>query len=420
MLVHVSADANWSSLPLSGLFLQMLDRLIRLGHGQASVGAAGEPLPPRLVLDGFGRLQEPSPQVQALPAGATPASAPLGSRHPPGYYGGDASRFAWNLAPGLSDKPLTAITQWPSGVEVRSYGQQRSRDLGAWLLLAAVLLLIADTVASLILRGHLRLGSRAAATALVGMLLLPALVAAPGAEASDELALQATLATRLAYVVTGDAEVDRISAAGLAGLSQVLAARTSVEPEPPLPVQIETTELAFFPLLYWPVLPTQPLLTAAGRERVSVYLERGGTILFDTMDQDAGGDVGPGGLRLRAVLEGVRIPPLEPIPADHVLTRSFYLLDRFPGRWTGAPVWVESDAATNRDGVTSVIIGRHAWAAAWAMGPDWRPLYPVYPGDDRQREFAYRFGVNVVMHVLTGNYKGDQVHIPDILERLGQ
>ncbi len=421
VLMHVSADADWSSLPLSGLFLEMLDRLVRLGHGQARVDAADALLPPRFVMDGFARLREPMPDVQSLPPRPTPATAPLGPRHPPGYYGAENARLAWNLAPALADPPLAAITAWPGGVEVQGFQQRRSQDLGAWLLLTAAVLFLLDTVASLWLRGHLRpAGSAAAAVMTVTALGIALTLAAGQAVASDELALQATLDTRLAYVRTGDPRVDQASEAGLAGLSHILAARTSVEPAPPLGIDIETAELAFFPLLYWPVLPDQPLLSDEARERVSAYMERGGTILFDTRDQDAGGDAGPGTLRLRELLDGMRIPPLEPLPPDHVLTRAFYLLNEFPGRWEGAPVWIESHAAASRDGVTSIVIGRHDWAAAWALGPDWRPLYPVYPGGDRQRELAYRFGVNLIMHVLTGNYKGDQVHIPDILERLGQ
>ena len=421
VLIHVTADADWSSLPLSGLFLEMLDRLVRLGHGQASVDAADAPLPPRLVMDGFARLQEPNPAVQALPPRPTPATAPLGPLHPPGYYGAENARFAWNLAPALTESPLAAVAGWPGGVEVQGFQQHRSRDLGAWFLLAAAILLLADTAASLWLRGHLRPVRAGTGAILVALVLGATMTLAGGpAAASDSLALQAALDTRLAYVRTGDPTVDRASEAGLEGLSRVLAARTSVEPEPPLGIDIESDELVFFPLLYWPVLPDQPLLSDEARDRVSTYMERGGTILFDTRDQDAGGDAGPGTLRLRELLAGMRIPPLEPVPPDHVLTRAFYLLSEFPGRWEGAPVWIESHAAASRDGVTSIVIGRHDWAAAWALGPDWRPLYPVYPGGDRQRELAYRFGVNLVMHVLTGNYKGDQVHVPDILQRLGQ
>jgi hypothetical protein len=49
-----------------------------------------------------------------------------------------------------------------------------------------------------------------------------------------------------------------------------------------------------------------------------------------------------------------------------------------------------------------------------------RPRFPVVPGGERQREQAFRFGINLVMYTLTGNYKADQVHLPAIIERLGQ
>jgi hypothetical protein len=74
------------------------------------------------------------------------------------------------------------------------------------------------------------------------------------------------------------------------------------------------------------------------------------------------------------------------------------------------------------DGVTPVIIGGNDWAAAWAVDNRGVALLPVGRGfaGERQREMAYRFGINIIMHVLTGNYKSDQVHVPALLERLGQ
>ena len=109
-----------------------------------------------------------------------------------------------------------------------------------------------------------------------------------------------------------------------------------------------------------------------------------------------------------------------PVPKNHILTKSFYLLNGFPGRWTGGTVWVERLSGHANDGVSSVIIGSNDFAAAWAMNAAGQPAFPVVPGGARQREMAYRFGINVVMYALTGNYKADQVHVPAILERLGQ
>ena len=116
-----------------------------------------------------------------------------------------------------------------------------------------------------------------------------------------------------------------------------------------------------------------------------------------------------------------------------MLTRAFYLLQDFPGRYASRDVWVEAapaDAQTIEgmpfrdlnDGVTPVVIGGNDWAGAWAAGRNGAPLYPVGRGGagERQREIAMRFGINLVMHVLTGNYKSDQVHVPALLDRLGQ
>ena len=72
------------------------------------------------------------------------------------------------------------------------------------------------------------------------------------------------------------------------------------------------------------------------------------------------------------------------------------------------------------DGVTSIMITSNDFAAAWALDERGRPIYPVVPGGEMQREMAYRSGVNIVIHALTGNYKADQVHVPALLERLGQ
>jgi hypothetical protein len=239
----------------------------------------------------------------------------------------------------------------------------------------------------------------------------------------------------LAHVVTGNDEVDRMAQAGLRGLSETLFFRTSVEPSEPFAVNLETDELAFFPMLYWPIAPDQPIPSDEAYAKLNDYLRSGGMILFDTRDADVAryGASSPNGRKLQQLAGPLDIPPLEPVPEDHVLTRTFYLLQDFPGRHAGRDVWVEAAPADAEriegmpfrnlnDNVTPVVIGGNDWAAAWAMDERGNPLYPVGRGytGERQRELAYRFGVNLVMHVLTGNYKSDQVHVPALLDRLGQ
>ena len=203
----------------------------------------------------------------------------------------------------------------------------------------------------------------------------------------------------------------------LTGLSLIVRRRTAAELASPQGVDPGQDELAFFPLMYWPVVPGAADISETARIKINAYLQNGGTILFDTRDRTGGADLSD----LRQLARKLDIPPLVVAPPNHVLTRSFYLLQDFPGRWTGSALWVERAGARINDGVSPVLAGGNDWAAAWALDEDTQQaLFPTVPGGERQRELAFRFGINLVMYVLTGNYKADQVHLPAIIRRLGQ
>ncbi len=421
VLVHTTAGPEWSNLPLSGLYVEMLRRIVGLSSGVA--GAADLPsMDPVQTLDGFGRLGTPAPT--ALPiAGPAFTEVEIGPRHPPGFYGTEDSRRALNLGPAVGQ--IEPVGPMPRGVSVTGYETRGEVPLMPWLLAAALALLIVDLALALALRGLLTRprSPGAALTALALAFLGTSFVAPPARAQDDDFALTAANGLWLAYVETGVAEVDDTSQAGLEALGEVLRTRTAVEADGAMGVDPETDELAFFPLLYWPVVPEQRSLTGTAIEKLNRYMLNGGTVLFDTRDQGVGGGGltgGPGAQRLRELIEGMDVPPLVPVPPEHVLTKSFYLMQEFPGRYDGGELWVENGEETINDGVSSVIIGANDWAGAWAVGANGMPRYPVVPGGERQREMAYRFGVNLVMYALTGNYKADQVHVPAILERLGQ
>jgi len=418
VLFHITANTAWSDLPLSGLFVDMLKRLVGLARGGEAEDQSGS-LPPLATLDALGRLGDPPAAARPLEARDLGRTA-IGPEHPPGFYGQSEARRALNLTAGM--EKLAPLPAPPPGTSRVAYGGKRAVDLLPWLLGLAGLLALLDLIAALWLRGLL--GARVRRVAAVLALLALPLMAVPNrAEAQqppgkDDFAMQAALETRLAYVRTGNREVDDMSRAGLFGLSDALLRRTSVEPGDPMAVDVERDELVFFPLLYWPITPEQPALSEAALARIDAFMKRGGTILFDTRDgQDGSG--GNGNQTLRRLLSRLDVPPLVPVPKDHVLTKAFYLLQEFPGRWAGGQVWVEKFQGGSNDGVSGLVIGGNDWAAAWAISDDGNPLAAVTPGGPRQRELAYRFGVNLVIYVLTGNYKADLVHVPALLERLG-
>ncbi len=423
VLVHTTANTEWSNLALSGLFVDMLRRLIALSQGVPSSGAEAAELPPIETLDGFGRLGAPAPTVLAV-ADEDLAASRVGPRHPPGYYGSEGERRSLNLSPGLP--ALLPIEAVPSGVRLLDYATSGERSVKAWLLTAALLLALADMLIALALRGLLKgRGDKAlAGLAALAVVALAEPVQAQSGDSDELFALQATLETRLAYVETGVPSVDAASREGLMGLTRVLQRRTSIEPAPPIGVTLGRDEISFFPLLYWPVAAEQRSLSTVARDAVNHFLEHGGTILFDLRDPSSGarlfGRAGRAETALQRLTEGIEIPPLVPVSPDHVLTKAFYLMQEFPGRFAGGTLWVSDTEGRVNDGVSSVMVGANDWASAWAVDELGRPRFAVVPGGERQREMAYRVGVNLVMYALTGNYKADQVHVPFILERLGQ
>jgi hypothetical protein len=310
--------------------------------------------------------------------------------------------------------------------------------LEPWLYLSVLALFAVDVLAVVLLSSGLglRRRGRAAAAVLLALALLPvphgtARAKAPdSAASSDDFALKASLKTHLAYVMTGDAQIDEVSRQGLVGLSKVLTARTALEPAEPMGVEIDKDELAFFPVLYWPVREDAEPLSDATLAKIDAFMKQGGLIVFDTRDQES--TTAGNGFQSKALsrlIGQLDIPPLEPVPENHVLTKSFYLMRSFPGRWDGGTLWVEaepeneagrSERSRRTDGVSSIVVTSNDLASAWALDDSNRPLYATVPGGEVQREMAFRAGVNLVMYALTGNYKADQVHLPALLERLGQ
>ena len=435
VLVHVTANTEWSNLPLSGLFVQMLERLAVSTRPAAPTAddLAGQTLVPEMVLDAYGEAMDAG-EVAGV-AGAALAGALITGPAPglpPGLYAGEDRRIALNV---INADTTLAPAVWPAGVAIEGLEAAREQALKGAVLAGGLALLLIDILASLWLSGRL---SGAVARRGVAVLAIGFLTGMPQmgqAQEADDFGIAATSGVVLGHIITGDASVDDIAHAGLTGLGQRLFERTSVEPLEPMAINLETDELAFFPFLYWPITATQALPSAAAYSKLNAYLRTGGMILFDTRDGDIAGFGGATaeGRQLQTLAAALDIPPIEPIPQDHVLGRTFYLLQDFPGRFVGQSVWVEASAPDAEqvegmpfrnlnDGVTPVVIGGNDWASAWAVDTRGAAMFPVGRGfaGERQREMANRFGVNLIMYVLTGNYKSDQVHVPALLERLGQ
>src|SRR6185437_2997331 len=98
VLFHISANPSWSSLPLSGLYVDMLRRLLMLANGtNPSELASAATLPALETLDGFGRARKPDADILPMRASALAKTVPSRA-HPPGLYGARGAAFALNIA----------------------------------------------------------------------------------------------------------------------------------------------------------------------------------------------------------------------------------------------------------------------------------------------------------------------------------
>lgn len=459
VLFHVNSDNNWSNLPLSGTFVEMLRRLINLSHSTATSNNPFNSeqqirLPALKILNGKGELTSPTANIKPLPLSQNKTPS-VGLENPPGQYGTIDGYVALNL---LSKKDTLKKID-PKNYKtasIKTYTKLASIKLAPLLIAMAVALFIIDTLAQLWFAGALNKHKFSFNFSKVKSLLVIALISFstvlitptnPTAQTIEnqaqknigkdteneiEIDFSATLSARLAYVVSGISEMDKISQAGLSGLSQFIASRTALVPSEPHGVNIETDELSFYPILYWPIHADSNVPSQKTMARVDAYMKQGGSVLFDTRDQLSGilrhGN-SPQNLKLRQILASLDIPTLEPVPKTHVLRKSFYLLDTFPGRYEGGNLWVErigsadeyqERKAKTADGVSSILITSNDFAGAWAVDVNGRPMFATIPAGSNQRHYAYRVGVNILMYMMTGNYKADQVHIPALLERLGQ
>lgn len=430
ILFHCAVDPAWSTLPLSGLFVDLLRRSVTVGVSSGERGALPNdtPLPPLSILDGYGKFTDALIGIEPMiPSRQSRAD----KTHPSGLYG-TAERMV--PLPVLTASDQIKPTLVPQSAKTTLIALDQSLDIRMTpgLLCLALILFMIDTVFRFLGSRplwHWRRMLAALAFCIVACLIAPHETKAASPVLKDQ---DAARDTRLAFIVTGNAMIDEKSRYGLEGLSLFLRDHTAIEPAPPAALDLETDTLDLYPLIYWPMIAGEAEPSATARGKIETYMRNGGLLVIDT--QDAGyisgstGETAEASL-LKAIFSSIDVPPLEPVPNNHVILRAFYLLNTIPGRYATGTTWIEALPAETRqndrpvqsgDGVSPLVVTSNDLAGAWAFTGDGRVLYPLEATLPRQREMALRAGVNLVIYALTGNYKSDQIHVPALLERLGK
>lgn len=442
ILFHVTADNSWSNLPISGLFVSMMERIIALSPEKFSVkedettlqnSSQKFSLKPIKILDGFGRFMDEIPDTVS----ATDRLAQSSTRtNPAGFYGDNF--FMRAIQPVGLNEQVEEISLLSKNIPIYTLNSAVEIDLRSYLLIIILILFLIDGVVMQGIKQHSF--KKIITSSLIIFAVFHMFIIHSDANATENRDLftskeiQSALKSRLAFVITGNAKIDQTSQLGLSSLSRALRQRTSYAPADPVGVVLGQDELSFYPIIYWPIDPAATQPSAGTIKALSNYLEYGGTIIFDT--HDANNHLQENGqsaekIWLHNLSEKLPIPELEPVPRDHVITKTFYLLSNFIGRYNNGQTWVETQAypeGSNQeerpirpsDSVSSIIITSNDLASGWAEDDLGQPIYSLSSTVKNQHEMALRGGINLVMYTLTGNYKSDQVHVRDLLERLAR
>ncbi len=222
--------------------------------------------------------------------------------------------------------------------------------------------------------------------------------------------------TRLAYVKTGSKEIDDITKKGMVSISEYISSKTSVILDYPEEINLDKDDIYFYPILYFPFINAEKEISMKKIVKLQNFINNGGVIIFDCKNNEKNFFINDCLKDLLFTFRDLDISNPFRLRKKNIISRSFYLLNDFPGL-RNQDVYVSLNNQTINDKVVSVIFGINDWAGSWAKSQEGSES-PIISEKENQRKISFRFGVNLVIYSLTGNYKSDQVHIPEILKRM--
>ena len=411
LLFHFTANNTWSDIPITPLFEDFLSRACLL-H-QKKKNSSLNQVTIKSYINGFGEIEDTNKIVQFRDSLSLRNSIPSKDIFP-GIYENNQLSVALNLSGNLrlnhfenkSSKQIITTNDFSKNL----------KDISKVFLYLFLGFALLDILASIFIQNDVKFyrffKNKIKVFSVFTFLILSILP-------DDLIANDFINYTYLAYVKSIDKNKNESSFRGLQTLSKVLERRTSVLIKGVAGIDIEVDDVYHFPFIYWPMSNDFKNLSSKAKRKIKDYFNTGGVILFDgylLLDKQPLNTY-----KLKKIVsyfKEITSNELVLINKNHTLSKSFYLLNNFPGRWNKKILLVDNSNMNVNDGVSNIILGFNDWASAWALDSNNYPLFPVVPGGEKQRELAYRVGINIVMYSLTGNYKNDQVHSKSILNRL--
>ncbi len=412
ILFHVTSNNEWSNLPLSSLFSDIISRLLLIP--KFKVNSNNQEMTMKQKINSFGELIDPLKNYSFVNQSKSSINYPS-IQVPVGIYENENLSIALNLAGNLNTESFYGEVN--ENILIKNSYEKSVFKLKNLILITLFIMFLIDMIINLMLKKNFLFKKAFKKSSIIALFLLFFIVTF---NINNLQANENYNKIFLAYVKTEDALLNQIAFKGLESLRKYLIERTSVNPKGVKEVDILRDKIFYFPLLYWQVVEEIPDFNEEIINKINNYLVSGGIIIFDLVNlSNTSISLEESRLNeLKVLFSELGVNNLKQIDSNHTLVKSYYLLDTFPGRFDRKVLLIDTDNLDNKDGVSSVIVGLNHWVGAWAKDKNNYPLYQAVPGGERQREISFRFGINLIMYALTGNYKSDQIHNKSILQRL--
>lgn len=406
-MFHVNAAPIWSNGGLSNLHNEIIRKIIEQNQigKKSNINFNDENiiLKKTLEIDNIGNLNRNFENISFIKLPLNEKKFP-NEKYPAGLYENENHVLALNVGQSYSN---AQILKMPENIGFKSNIDFKN-NFSYLFLTSAFIILFLELFITFIIKSNFQKFLKFALILFSLVSLIPHASYAQNKKAKDDI--------KLAFVITNDDATNLIAKQGLEGLSLALEQRTNIEPNGTIGINLETDELAKHPIIYWLIPKNGMEISLNAQKSLNKYMQNGGIILIDT--QGKAMDGAKAQANLKKAVNGLKIPPIEQVPPQHILKKSFYLLQNFQGFYKNSSLWVETAASQNssaNDGVSPIIIFDGNFARIWARAKT-QSMIDIFAPISND-ELGIRSGINIFIYALTGQYKGDQIHINSILNR---
>ncbi len=408
ILFHVPCNLDWSNLCFSYLFVDLNERIINSIKGFKEENE--RILKPYLSINGFGELEKPYPESLNIIKNLVQKQVKVKYDKPPGLYKDSNGIYALNLSDSL-DYNFKKFEFEEKIFSINTLNHKGS-DLQNILISIVFILFILENLFIMISKQAINFNIKKNFKFLFVFLLIPTNLIA-----TEKSIFSLVSSNKIGYVITKNKNINEINENGLISLSNFITQKTAAIMELPEPIDFYTDELYYYPLIYWSIIDENTNLDENEIKKINNYTKNGGLLIIDCKTQ-LNNILPDDCLKIfRNIFPLNFFSKFKVLNNSHAISKSFYLLNSFPGRRNNK-VFVTSNESQKSDKGASIVLSNNHWTDSWALNKDKDFLFPLLDNIENQRTLSFRFGLNLLIHSLTGNYKTDQVHVPEILKRI--